>query len=258
MSRIGKWLIFVSAVLFVLLAGPVANIVAGSTGRVEWWEASREPAGLAPAPAEHPEPLVQVYAARAFSWRGALAVHTWIATKPANAANYTVYEVIGWRARRGHSALAIHQEAPDRLWYGNQPEILAELRGTGVDDVIRRLDRAARAYPYRDLYKVWPGPNSNTFTAWIGRAVPELRLDLPPTAIGKDWLDSGRGEVFAAAPSNTGYQLSLFGLFGILAGLEEGLEINVASLTIGLDPLDLALKLPGFGRIGGLDSIGSR
>ena len=88
--------------------------------------------------------------------------------------------------------------------------------------------------------------------------MPELRLDLPPTAIGKDWLDSADGQLIAAAPSNTGYQLSLFGLLGVLAGVEEGIEINVAGLTLGIDPLDLAIKLPGFGRVGGVNGAVSQ
>ena len=70
-----------------------------------------------------------------------------------------------------------------------------DLRGDGVDDVIVRLDRAARAYPWAGRYRIWPGPNSNTFTAWLGRAVPELGLDLPPTAIGKDFVEGVRVSV---------------------------------------------------------------
>jgi hypothetical protein len=35
---------------------------------------------------------------------------------------------------------------------------------------------------------MWPGPNSNSFTAWVGLEVPELELNLPFSAIGKDWM----------------------------------------------------------------------
>ena len=38
---------------------------------------------------------------------------------------------------------------------------------------------------------------------------------------------------------------------GILVGAEEGLEVNVLGLTFGIDPLDLAVKLPMIGTIGG-------
>ena len=61
--------------------------------------------------------------------------------------------------------------------------------GLGVDDLIARVDAAARAYPWARTYKAWPGPNSNTFTAWVGKIVPELGLDLPMSAIGKGWSE---------------------------------------------------------------------
>ena len=92
---------------------------------------------------------------------------------------------------------------------------------------------------------MWPGPNSNTFTAWIARAVPELQVDLPATAIGKDYL--GRS-VFGSAPSGSGYQLSLGGLLGVAASRVEGLEVNFLGLNLGLGRS--GLKLPLIGRIG--------
>lgn len=214
----------------------------------DWRTASRASAGIAPDPATHKEAIAQVYAARAFSWRGAFGVHTWIATKPTNADTYTVYEVIGWRVRHGGDALAVSHRPADGRWFGNVPEILADIRGDGVDALIEKIDLVAKSYPYRDTYQVWPGPNSNTFTAFVAREIPELKLDLPPTAIGKDYIPGG-GFV-AATPSGTGYQLSLFGLAGLLAGMEEGVEINLLGLTFGLDIKDPALKLPIAGRIG--------
>ena len=75
-----------------------------------------------------------------------------------------------------------------------------------------------------------------------------IGLDLPPTAIGKDFLPNG--SLIAGAPSGTGYQVSLFGLLGVLAAIEEGVEVNILGLVFGIDPLDLALKLPMAGRIG--------
>jgi len=257
-NRLRKPFAGLSALVGLLLVGPATNFLSGCAGNNDWRTATRESAGIAPPAAAYRDPIVQVYAARAFSWRGAFAVHTWVAVKPRDAAQYTIYEITGWRAYRGQSALSIHNGVPDRYWYGAPPEIIAELSGDGVGGVIERLDAAARDYPYRDTYTMWPGPNSNTFTAWVGRAVPELRLDLPPTAIGKDWLDITDGQLIAKAPSNTGYQFSLFGVLGVLASVEEGVELNVAGLTLGIDPLDLALKLPGFGRVGGGNGTASR
>src|SRR3972149_3974773 len=97
-------------------------------------------------------------------------------------------------------------------------------RGPGADAATGRISAAVAAYPYADAYRAWPGPNSNTFTAFVARRVPELRLDLPPTAIGKDYLGA---RPFARAPSGTGWQVSLLGLLGVLIGAEEGFEINL-------------------------------
>jgi len=222
------------------------GIATGPAGG-DWRTASREPVGLAPDPATTPEAVVQVYGARAVRWRGYFGVHTWIAVKPADAAAYIVYEVIGWRLRWNDTALAIHHRAPDGRWFGNEPELLAERRGENVDALIERIDAAARAYPHGNEYRLWPGPNSNTFTAWVARAVPELELDLPPTAIGKDYLG---GRVLARAPSGRGVQLSLYGLLGVLGSGVEGLEVNLLGLTFGINPFSPSVKLPLIGRLG--------
>ena len=73
-------------------------------------------------------------------------------------------------------------------------------------------------------------------------------MDLPPTAIGKDWL--GKTNFFSSTSSGTGYQFSVLGLFGILIGVEEGLEINILGLNFGIDVFDMSLRLPGIGRLG--------
>ncbi len=244
-----KWLRRFCLLLVMLLVGPL-SMAAGDRVNVasDWRHASRESAGIAPRPDTTPEAVVQVYAARTFGWRGALAVHTWIAVKPEGAPAYTSYEVIGWYAFRGGDALNVYNGDPDRYWFGSKPEVLAELRGDAATQAIGRIEAAVRSYPYKAYYRTWPGPNSNTFIAHIGRNVPALRLDLPPTAIGKDYLPGG-GPV-ALAPSGTGVQFSLFGVLGILIAAEEGLEINLFGLSFGIDPLAPALRLPGIGMLG--------
>jgi len=240
MRRSLKLLVWLLVIIAVAALGRA--VLAG-----DWRHASREPAGIAPDPSLTREAVVQVYVARAWGWRGAFGVHSWIAVKPTDAVEFTVYEIIGWRAWHGGNALAIHNREPDRRWFGSMPKIISDVRGEGVDDIIKRIDTVAKAYPHTGDYTVWPGPNSNTFTAYVGRAVPELKMDLPPTAIGKDYLTNG--DVTADAPSGTGYQVSLFGLLGFLAAEEEGFEINFLGLVFGVDGKDMALKLPIAGRI---------
>jgi len=213
----------------------------------DWRTASREPVGLAPDPAAHPEAVIQVYAARTVGWRGVFGVHSWVAVKPARASEYTVYEVIGWKLRWDDTAVSIRSREPDGRWFGNEPELLADKRGAAADALIARIDEAAKSYPYAAEYSAWPGPNSNTFTAWITREVPELRVDLPPTAIGKDYLGSS---VIASAPSGSGGQFSVAGVLGVTLSSVEGLELNLLGLTFGLDPWPPAIKLPMLGRLG--------
>lgn len=221
--------------------------LSGQVRNSDWRTASQQPAGLAPDPATTPEAVVQVYAARAVRWRGYFGVHTWIAVKRTDAEAFTVYEVNGHRMRRAGTSLVTGNRAPDSYWYGNRPELLGEHRGGDADALIDRIETAVARYPYAQDYRVWPGPNSNTFTAFVLRAAPELRVDLPPTAIGKDYLGA---MPVAKLPSGTGAQLSLLGVAGVALGWEEGLEVNVIGLTFGIDPKSLSLKLPLIGHVG--------
>jgi hypothetical protein len=236
--------------LLVLVIAPLlwtAGMVHG--GAVTHWSQARwDSAGLAPDPATTPEAVVQVYAARAWGWKGILAVHSWIVMKRTGAAAFERYEVVGWGVRRGAPAVRKDMRAIDGYWAGNPPRVLVEHRGPAAEGLIERIEAAIASYPYPDQYRTWPGPNSNTFIAHIGREVPELGLDMPPIAVGKDYLTNGG--LFARTPSGSGVQLSLLGILGLSVGRTEGLEINLLGLIIGIDPLGLALKLPGIGRIG--------
>jgi hypothetical protein len=207
---------------------------------------------VAPSPKTTPEAVVQVYSARLWGWRGAFGVHTWLATKHQGASHYQVYRVIGWYYYMGKKPLFVGEDIPDRKWFDNVPEVLVDLRGKSVEKIIDKIERAARAYPLPDYYVMWPGPNSNSFTAYIARNVPELHLTLPPHAIGKDFLvDDGllKTNFFAKTPSGTGIQFSFFGMAGVSVGLKEGLECNFMGLNFGIDFSDFALLLPGWGKI---------
>jgi hypothetical protein len=213
-----------------------------------WSTARWDSAGLAPDPATTPEPVIQFYAARTWGWRGILGVHSWVAFKPRNAAHFMRYEVVGWGVASGAPAVRLSTRPPDGYWAGNAPVLLADKRGEGVDALIRRLQGAIADYPFPNEYRLWPGPNSNTFIAYLARAVPEMHVVLPPTAIGKDYLPPG--EFAAPGSAGSGVQVSLLGLLGLTLGLREGVEVNVLGLVVGLDFAHPALKLPGIGRLG--------
>jgi hypothetical protein len=236
-----KWLAGILLLPILLLMGPAIMALSDQVSLGgSWRHADRSSAGLAPDPLMTPEAVVQVYAARAFDWRGVFAVHTWIALKPAGADHYTVHHVTRWSGLRSGPGI------PDGHWFGNPPHVLAELRGEQAEQAIARIEALIPDYPWAHQYRAWPGPNSNTFTAWITRQVPELRARLPSIAMGKDYMDSRLMDV---APSGRGVQVSLHGLLGILLAPEEGFEVNLLGLVTGFDTRPPGIKLPGVGHL---------
>ncbi len=244
-----RWPLRLLGLVCVLLLGPVGVLASGTLDmQTPWHQARSDSTGQAPDPAVERRAVVQVYGARTVRWRGAFGIHPWIAVKRAGADHYTTYQIVGWRALQGREALVSSRSTqPDARWYGAYPQLLAEHRGAGADGMIDAIEAAVAAYPWGHTYRLWPGPNSNTFVAWVARRVPALQLDLPPTAIGKDYL--GPATVVGHAPSGTGWQLSLLGLAGVTLAREEGLELNLLGLGFGLDVNDRQLRLPGFGKV---------
>lgn len=150
-----------------------------------WATAPRHSAGIAPDPAQAADrAIVQVYAAATYGWRGFFAVHPWIIYKRKGDTAYTRYDVVGWRAPQ---VVQRDYAVPDGLWYGATPQLLADHQGDSAQALIDGIEAAIASYPYASEYRSYPGPNSNTFLAHIGREVPALQLDLPANAIGKDY-----------------------------------------------------------------------
>lgn len=251
MNRTRRRLILYTS-LVLLFGGPIFVVVSGQVyWQGKWYEASRQSAGILPDPSTYPNPEIIIFAARLFGVRGAFAVHSWIAAKRAGNSRWNSYEVIGWREGSGLPVVAVNTRPADGLWYGNRPTILKRITGPGVEVLIDQIEEAVARYPYPDDYTLWPGPNSNTFIAHIGREVPGLGMELPATAIGKDFLLNG--SIVAPSISGTGYQVSVYGLAGVTLAKEEGLEINLLGANFGLDPMDVAFKAPGVGRVGLFD-----
>ncbi len=230
----------------------LATLIPVTSLAQDWRTADRSSMGLAPRPEDESDALVQIYAARAFRWRGYFAVHTWVATKEKNAAAYTTYHVTNFGLRRTGSTIVMQEDIPDRRWFGAESDLLYELKGLKAERAIPQIQAAVQTYPYHDFYRAWPGPNSNTFVSHIIRQSPDLRFELPPHAIGKDWL--GDGDLVGVSETGTGLQFSLFGLLGLTMGLGEGIEVNLLGLSMGIDFLRPAIKLPLVGRLGMRDA----
>jgi hypothetical protein len=212
---------------------------------MSWSQADWSSTRLLPAAGTRPEALVHVYAARTGRWKGIFAHHSWIVVKERGARSYTRYDKVAWG-----QPVKTNNWAPDARWYGHRPILVGAVEGPAAEALIPKIRAAVARYPHSRIgdYSVWPGPNSNSFVAYVLSAIPEAGIALLPTAVGKDWRCWT--DIVGFTPSHTGVQLSLGGLLGVSVAWVEGVEINVLGLVAGVDFRRPALKLPGLGRIG--------
>lgn len=56
-----------------------------------------------------------------------------------------------------------------------------------AQEMIKFIKRNYKEYPFKDSYRLYPGPNSNTFAAWIVNKFPESKFKLPFMAIGRNY-----------------------------------------------------------------------
>lgn len=209
-----------------------------------WSSAKWSSSGLLPSAENSPEAAIYVFSAMTGGLKGAIASHAWIVTKEKGGA-YQRYDKVGWGSpiRRNH-------RAPDAFWYSNPPRLVVEIKGERAERLIPAVEAAIEAYPYGQPggYRIYPGPNSNTFVAHVLREVPELGAVLPPDAVGRDYL--GSGTFYALDEDGRDLHVSLGGLAGFSVGARSGLEVNFLGLVAGVDLGRPALKVPGFGAVG--------
>ncbi|MEO1747471.1 MAG: DUF3750 domain-containing protein [Pseudomonadota bacterium] len=210
-----------------------------------WRQANWSTTGLLPDAGQESGAVVHIMAARTGGLKGAFSVHSWIVLKEAGAASYERFDKVGWGQPVRRNAYAA-----DANWYSNAPFIIKTVRGTPAAGIIQQIRQAIANYPHdgRGGYRIWPGPNSNSFVAHVLREVPDIGAVLPPNAVGKDWLAGG--ELLQVTSDRRNVHFSLFGLAGISAGALSGFEVNFLGQTLGIDFVRPALKLPAIGRIG--------
>jgi uncharacterized protein DUF3750 len=237
------FMLAILALFFVPLIARAALYAAGSEPR-SWRDADWSSTGLLPAARDFAPARVIVFTGKAGAWKGIFAVHSWIVIKPAGAREWTRYDVVGWG-----NPVRTNGWPPDGLWYGNRPVAVADVSGPEAEKLIPRIEATVKAYNYRHAgdYRIWPGPNSNSFTAAVLRAMPELGVALPPNAVGRDFRSR---PYVGLTDSGTGIELNLFGIAAFKIGWVEGVELDLLGLVAGFDLRHPGIKLPGFGRIG--------
>jgi hypothetical protein len=116
---------------------------------------------------------------------GAFASHYWFTVvHPGRCDRWEV-----WQSRnaggvsRGY--LHCNLKAPDDGVGGGPAQLAMEWAGEAALKLRAILENPA-GYPHCDHYLPWPGPNSNTFVAWVLRQAG-IEFPLPWRAIGKDY-----------------------------------------------------------------------
>ena len=243
MRRLSKFMLIILIAVFIVPVLIKTALWAAENRPMHWRDADWSASEILPAAADEQNASIRVLSARTGGYKGILSVHSWLVIKPAGAATYDRYDVVGWGRPLRKNAYP-----PDGRWYSNDPEIVFELKGKKAADLIPRIKDAITAYPWSTHgdYRIWPGPNSNTFVANILSKVPELGAVLPPTAVGRDFpVDGG---IFARSSAG-GWTISFAGLAGVTIGMIEGFQINLLGLVAGVEFARPALLLPGLGRI---------
>ncbi len=234
-------------VIFALFLLPIltrAALYTISNDPRSWRDADWSSTGMLPAASDFKPARVIVFTGTAGAWKGVFSVHSWIVLKHENETRWRRYDLVGWG-----EPVRLNNWPVDGRWYGNVPVAIADISGADAEKLIPRVEAAVAAYQFARAgdYRIWPGPNSNSFVATILRAVPELAVSLPPNAVGRDFRD---GIYAGLTDSRTGVEFNLNGFATIKFGWVEGIEVNLLGLVAGLDLRHPGLKLPGFGRIG--------
>ncbi|MDM9647834.1 DUF3750 domain-containing protein [Rhizobium sp. S163] len=210
-----------------------------------WREAEWGTSGVLPRADANGDAKIYIMSASTGGLKGAVASHSWIVTKAKGDATYNRYDKVGWG-----SPIRRNNYVADAYWYSNTPHIVKEVSGDEAQRLIPAVETAIQSYPYAGVgdYRIYPGPNSNSFVAHVLRTVPDLDAVLPPDAVGRDFLSDGR--MFAIDADGRDMHATLYGLIGIAAGQRSGFEVHFMGLVAGIDIANPGVKIPAIGRIG--------
>ena len=209
-----------------------------------WRDADWSSSGVLPPPTADMDAAVYLMAARTGGLKGAFSVHSWLVFKRKGATTYDRYEKVGWGMPVRHN-----DRPADGRWYSNEPVVLHSASGPQAERLIPLFEAAIGRYPYskRGDYHIWPGPNSNSFVAYLMRAVPEFGGRLPGNAVGRDFAP-GLFD-YASGPGAHEFRATLGGLAGLAVGPGARLELQLGGLVAGIDLERPALIVPAYGRV---------
>ena len=246
--RITKSFLVVLAYLILSLIGPGWVYYTGDIDlKLPWYAFTNSESKINLDSVETNQAVVRIYAARAYNWRGLFAVHPWLLIKEKGLDNFQRIEILGWR-QGSLGKISIKNGGLDSNWFGNPAELVHELSGRQAEIAIPKIYQLIKDYPYKEDYKAYPGPNSNTFMSYIVENTNEIVTTLPPLAIGQRYPIEGKIISWSTDPIK--FQISLWGHFGFVIGQNEGVRFFLFGVEWGINPWLFKIVIPGIGVIG--------
>jgi Protein of unknown function (DUF3750) len=184
---------------------------------------------------------------------GAIAVHYWFTVFDPASRQWQRWEVWQCKNAGGKSIGHIHCDLrhPDCGVGGGAYRLAAEWDGGAARDICAVLARS-QEYPHWDRYRAWPGPNSNTFVAWVLREAG-LHHSFDPRAIGRDYM----GLLGMRLSFRPAYAQVETPVLGVRISLHVGVEVHLFGLTCGLGWSPPEVYTP-FGRVVLWKNMGQR
>jgi len=175
-------------------------------------------------------------------WYSRFAEHTWIDMKVGGELAWSRVEVAGKFTGAKEEPISAHAARRDLRWSDEPVRVHAVFFGEEAVQLASRISKLTKELDARYAnggYEAWPGPNSNTFVRELTQQIPELAFAFDHNAVGKDytWFDAG------LAPSRTGVHVDTWPL-GLTLAAQEGLELHLLQLNLGLSFWPPRLKLP--------------
>lgn len=134
-------------------------------------------------------------------WPLSLAVHTWFVIEKFGVRDrYEVWATFGkFTGSTVRKNAVLPQQGfrrsffddpikPRKLTVAHCCGSITGREGSDVEKLYTSICQSPENYPWLTRYRLWPGPNSNTYTAYFLKKYPQLTLKLPYTAVGKNWI----------------------------------------------------------------------
>jgi len=169
------------------------------------------------------------------------ATHSWVQYRPDVNSPWRRIEIVNKTSGLLHHVIDDETAHAKKRW-DERVRILSQSDGNKNPHFVRDIMSFAKNYE-ASIYRVWPGPNSNTFAEHLMREVDGVSAVLDHNAVGKE-----HGFYAGRTAGGTGVEMQS-PVAGLALGLREGVEVSLFGLTGGVSFYPPAVKIPFLPRI---------